>query len=151
VSTKQTENQGSKLLQPFANSSARMGLSLTGGGLAWTFHLLASALLTEWGAVAGLGDRSLLGINLIAWAVIAVTGLSVAAALWALRETVQGLGRYRQLKSRQESVDNARESAARSKSLTGAYLMAVGVYSNCVFLLVILAQALPVFFYWGAR
>ena len=151
MSTNQIKSHRSILPLPFASSPGIITFSLTGGGLAWIFHFLTSSVLSEWGAVVELDSRSFLGINFIAWAVIVATGLSLAASLWALRESIRMFGHYRQLVARQKSVESNEAKGARLESSTRASLMAVGVCSNCVFVVVILAQALPVFFYWGAR
>lgn len=143
-------SQRSQLPRPARSLQVRMWLNLTGGGFAWTFHLMASAVVSEWGAIAGLGDRMILGVNLIAWAIIVITGLSLVAALWATWQSARLVRLLQNGNTQKNSVENREPSGLRYQSLDAAYLMAVGFWANCVFLLVIVAQFLPVFYYWGA-
>ena len=131
-------------------ATVRMWLSLIGGGLAWTVHLVFSATLAEWGISASLDNRMFMGVNHIAWVVMTVTGVSLAATLWALWGSAKLLNHFRQQLDLKMSVDNAEATQEFADSSTGVYLMRVGICSNCVFLLVILAQSLSVFFYSGA-
>lgn len=131
-------------------SSMLMWLCLTGGGLAWTAHFMISATLSEWGTITGLHHHVFLGVNLIAWVIVAVTGLSLGGVFFALWGSMGMLRHFRELANESQALDNAKNMEPRAGSLTGCYLMTVGVCANWVFLLIILAQSIPVFFYAGA-
>ena len=118
-------------------SRLRIWFVLFGGGVAWTAHLLLAYALAEFGCIAGLGHRSgPMGISELSWALLGVSALMVALAVWALVISFA----LRRLHD---------DAAETDEGLTAGYIARFGVVTNSVFLLVILVQSLPIFFYLG--
>lgn len=102
---------------------------LLGGGLAWLAHLLGLWVIAEFGCLSGLREVFLLGVTGVAWLVFIATLLTAAVSAAAM---VMGL---RLVRRSPDEVEN-RSSMART-----------GWILNALFLLVILVEAAPVFFF----
>lgn len=111
--------------------------SLLGGGIAWLIHLLTAYVIGEFGCMAGWGDWIVGGLSMVAWLLLAVTGLTAAmaaAAAWASECTRRVLSG----KGGDESV-----VAAENK----LFIARVSLILNAVFAFIILVQGIPIFFY----
>jgi hypothetical protein len=103
-----------------------------GAPIAWTLHLLGAYAIAEFGCV-GLGDSPRYGgVTLVSWMLLGLTGVLVLGAGGALGVAAlmrQPLGE------------------AHGIAETERYLMRSGTYLGVVFLLIILVQAIPIFYY----
>lgn len=116
---------------------AALWFGFLGGAVAWTAHLLAAYAIAEFGCFGGLADRAWGGISAVSWGIIAVTIPAVAiavAAVWIAGRAARAFESSREL----PNMDG-----------TAAFLARIGFYSSGVFLLVILAQTLPIVFFLG--
>jgi hypothetical protein len=118
-------------------------LSLFGGAICWTIHFVFVALAAEWGCVSGMGQWRFLGGTGIAWAVIVASLVALAATGWATRLSWRSF--RQQCETGSGDLDNRRPDDGRR---SGCYLAQVAVWSNGLFLLVIVAQTIPILFYW---
>ncbi len=112
--------------------------ALLGGGVAWTLQLLLAYAVSEFGCLSGLGERSAGGLTVIAWLLIGISagafGLASAAALMSAR-------------IRQKLRGNRRDDTATEGVRTVAFSGDLALVTNLVFLLVILAQSVPILFF----
>jgi len=118
-----------------------LSLFLFGGAICWTIHLLFIAIVTEWGCVSGMGELRLLGITGIAWSVIVASLFALALTGWAMRLSLESC---RQKCGTDIGSDGDESDGKRG---SGCYLAQVAVWSNGLFLLVIVAQTIPILFY----
>jgi preprotein translocase subunit SecG len=103
-----------------------------GAPIAWLLHLLGAYAIAEFGCV-GLGDAArYMGIAVVSWLLLGLTVLMVLAAGGAL--VVAGLSRRR-----------LGESSGVAE--TESFLMRSGAYLGVIFLLIILVQAIPIFYH----
>lgn len=105
----------------------RLWACLWGGGAAWTAHLLAVWLIAEFGCLTGLAKPGPLDISWVAWLILAVTVVCLALA---------GIATY-------ASWRHARRDTGKPARFLGR----TGLVANPLFMLVIIVQTLPVFFY----
>lgn len=105
---------------------ATIWCSLWGGGCAWLLHLLAAWAFAEFGCLSGLGRPGPAGISQVAWLVLGVSALCFGMAGAAL-----GLSRR----------------CGRIDGETGRFAARYGVWVNGLFMLIIAAQTMPVFFH----
>jgi hypothetical protein len=107
--------------------------ALLGGAVAWLVHFLIIYLIGEFGCIAGLDRFGLAGISGVALAVLGITlpmlALAGLATLTALRR--------------------ARPGGDRTGDTPGPahYMAHVGLWSNLLFILIIVVQTIPVFYY----
>ncbi|MEX0717840.1 MAG: hypothetical protein WD066_14695 [Planctomycetaceae bacterium] len=114
---------------------AALWFGFLGGAFAWTAHLLAAYAIAEFGCFGGLAGHSWGGISAVAWSIIGVTIPAVAIAVAAVWIAGRAAGEF--------------ESNAGELERTDSFLARIGFYSSGIFLLVILAQTLPVLFFLG--
>jgi len=112
---------------PDAGERFLMWASLWGGGIAWALHLLVVWAFAEFGCIGGLASPGPLGVTWVAWAVVAASVVFVGLAGLAILASV--------LCRRRLSGEDAR------------FVARYGLAANPLFLVIILAQLLPVFFY----
>ncbi|HEV2295935.1 MAG TPA: hypothetical protein VGR35_18970 [Tepidisphaeraceae bacterium] len=127
-------------LRPAQSSGVRhwkLWFALLGGAIAWAGHLLLAYAMAEFGCVAGLGHRHVLGVTVISWMLLVVSALFTAMAAAALLVSY-GI--------REKSSVGAPDPDDRS---TREFVARFGLIVNALFLFVVLAQSVPVFFYWG--
>jgi hypothetical protein len=105
-----------------------------GGAIAWLLHLLAAYAVAEFGCVAGWGE--FLGQPLVVWLILGLTAPLLAIACLAL------LVGYRY--ERRFANQEPRGLEAQDP---GVALVRYGVVANALFILTILAETLPVFFF----
>lgn len=139
-----TEVPRESVLSPFAAAGiggARLAFAVLGGAAAWTFHLLVIAIIAEWGYFAGTQQREILGITAVAFWILAATAAAVlgaAAATWVSHRLYSQIASHDGLAGSPTDADPER---------TFPFLATTAVISNWVFLFIIAAQAIPVFFY----
>jgi len=101
--------------------------SLWGGGIAWALHLLVVWVIAEFGCIGGLANPGPFEVSGVVWAVIAASLVFIGLAGFAIVTSV--------LCRRRLSGENPR------------FVARYGLAANPLFLLIIIAQSLPVFFY----
>jgi hypothetical protein len=104
-----------------------------GGGIAWLLHLLASYAIAEFGCARGEPLR-FAGITTVAWLLIGVTTVLLLVAVSSALVSAR---------LRPPQRGGEAESAISSR----AYLARSGAIMSSVFLLIILAQTVPILFY----
>lgn len=108
-----------------------------GGAVAWFLHLVLAYVIAEFGCVSGLGKEEWIGISVIAWLGIMVSGLMIAGALIASGAAMKSQRRWSLVhRSNQDVLGNGQEFLAKS-----------GVISNLLFGFIILVQSIPFVFY----
>ncbi|HEV7278883.1 MAG TPA: hypothetical protein VGN57_01620 [Pirellulaceae bacterium] len=114
---------------------ALLAFAFFGAAVAWAVHLMVSQLVSEWSYFAGEHRHTFLDVSIVVWILAGVTlvllGIGGGSLLVA-----------RNLRRERQDVPTAPPSAA-----TVRFATAVGLLSGIVFLLVILAQALPLLFF----
>ncbi len=112
-------------------------LSLIGGGIGWGLHLLLAWVISEFGCIAGWGDRSVGPITMVSLSILIATVISAgiaAAAVMVAMKASRGSG--------VTSGDHA-VVAAENKGFISRFSFIM----NMIFLFIILVQSIPVFFY----
>lgn len=122
-------------------SGVFLSLHLFGGAICWTIQLLFAVVVSEWGCISGMGDARFFGVTTIAWSVIAVSLLAMALTGWVMRWSLESSRRQ----SRSDTESAGAGSSAKRES--AGYLAQVAVWSNGLFLLIIVAQTIPILFY----
>lgn len=115
----------------------RRWFAFLGGGVAWTFHLLAIYAVGEFGCVSGFDQHMLWGISAVAWLLILVSIVSLIPAIVAT-----GVG-YR------DARRDAGQADPQPDDEGGRYLSRVGWPLNALFTVIIFVESLPVFAYLG--
>ena len=119
-----------------------MAFALLGGALAWAGHLLIAYAIAEFGCVAGLGHRQVLGVTVVSWMLLFVSAVCTAAAAAAV---IISYG-IRQQHSAPPAPPEPPDADDRS---TREFAARFGLICNGLFLFVVLVQSVPVFYYWG--
>ena len=120
--------------------SWRMAFALLGGAVAWTGHLMISYAVAEFGCVAGLGQRHVLGVTIVSWMLLGVSVLFTAIAAAALVVS------YR---IREPASPRPTSSPDPDDRSTREFTASFGLIVNGLFLFIVLVQSVPVFYYWG--
>jgi hypothetical protein len=118
-------------------SRGMLWFALLGGGVAWAVHLGGAWAISEFGCVAGIQRSLLLGVSVVAWAIVAVSVMAFAVAVAA---TVVGWRRENRLELR-DPADRVDGSAM--------YMCRAGWITSGIFAFIILVQSVPIFFYLG--
>ncbi len=105
-----------------------------GGAIAWLFHLFAAYAISEFGCVAGWGRFR--GFPVVVWLILGITVPLLAIALCAL---VVGYRYERPSPFREARILDARDPDVA--------LVRYGIVANALFILIILAETLPIFFF----
>jgi hypothetical protein len=116
---------------PRRASHLQLWTCFLGGAVLWFVHFLAIWAIGEFGCLAGWQATTLLGIHLVAWLVLGVTVLVLAAggALMVMSVRLR------------RAFDEPQEPALRGAD---HYMARGGLWSNAVFLFIIVVQTLPV-------
>src|SRR5687768_10869842 len=117
-------------------SRGALWFGLLGGAVAWTVHLMLAYAAAEFGCVGRLGERSYLGISLVAWLELALT---VATTMAAGAATVVAYRSHRRLRS-----DDAEEDAAGAAERYTAW---AGLLTSALFTFIILFESIPILYY----
>lgn len=131
--------------QKFVESSGpvttdtRLWVGVWGGGIAWTVHFLTAALIAEWGCLTGLSARTLWGMTAVAWSIILV---SVVMALVA---SVVTWVAYREMLCLNTPSDE--QSDLYDRLGNRRFMARTGFAASSFFLLIIIAQSLPILFF----
>ncbi len=123
------------------NERPRAGLGLFGGALAWLIHLVAASIISEWGCVSGLHRYELLGITAIAWSVIVLSIVALAAAAAATWAVYRLNRHYHELGENQQSPD------VFDVHGTDAFLARVGLWTSGLFVFIIAVQSFPILYF----
>jgi hypothetical protein len=105
-----------------------------GGGIAWLLHLLSAYAIAEFGCVAGAGAHRWAGVTLVAWLLLGVTAVLLLAGVASMLVAVK-------LRAREPGGELESSLSAR------AYLARSGAIMSGLFVLIILAQTVPIFYY----
>lgn len=124
------------LRQAAVRVRAFLAFAFFGGAFAWAVHLMLAQFISEWSFVGGIYRRSFLGLSISVWILLAA-----ALALTALAAASLGVAIRLRKKASKEDVGPSPSGA------TADFLAAVGILSGIVFVLVILAQSLPLLFF----
>lgn len=124
-------------LETPAVSQTGLWFGLLGGAAAWTGQLLAASLLSEWGCLAGWQERTWQGLSVVAWLILVASLLATLAAVAALLASGGILRRCSGAAPSDAAGANAR------------FLARAGFYSSALFVVIILAQTLPILFFLG--
>lgn len=111
--------------------------SLLGGGIAWLLHLLVVYVISDFGCVAGWGEWIIFGISVVSWLLLIatfLTGALAAAASWAAHYVGELL----------HGTSGDRGSV---RTETQYFVARVSLLLNGIFAFIILAQAVPIFFF----
>ena len=114
--------------------SAERWFVFLGGGIAWLLHLLVAYAVAEFGCVAGWGR--FMGLPVVTWLILGLTVPLLAIACAAL------LAGYRY-----EKRFATREPQGLDAQDPGVALVRYGVVANALFILTILGETVPVFFF----
>lgn len=114
----------------------RLACGLFVPALAWLLHLLGSATLSEWACLSGWGGSMTMGITRLNWLLVGLTVVSASSAAFG---TVIA---YRTLA---DVPDDARRGTGEDN--TGLDLARAGFWGGTMFLVVILAQCIPIFYF----
>jgi phage-related holin len=109
-----------------------------GGAVAWSIHLVAAALIAEWGCFSGLQQTMYGGITLVAWLLIL---LSVAMFLIAVLATAAAYA----VKKRLPVLAEGGELAPHDEM--DLFLARFGVAASGVFVFIIAAESLPILYF----
>lgn len=139
--TSQSTDTPEKLAEPSPTDKAdtRLWVGIWGGGIAWTVHFLSAALIAEWGCLTRLSARSLWGITAVAWSIILV---SVVMALVAAVVTWVAYGEVLRLNSRSDEKNDLYDRLGNRR-----FMARTGFAASAFFLLIIIAQSLPILFF----
>jgi len=117
-------------------SNWTLSIILLGGGLAWFLHLLLTYAVAEFGCVSGFADFQWLGIDGIAWLLLAASVPPILlgiVSVWIANRTTRKL---QQASDTGEEINRPEQQAVR-----------IGLILNGFFLLTILVQTVPIFYY----
>lgn len=117
-------------------SRGALWFGLFGGAAAWTAHLMLAYAAAEFGCVGRLGERTSLGISLVAWLVLALTAATTLASGVA---TAVAYRCHRRLRSH-EARHEAPVAAER-------YTAWAGVLTSGLFTFIILFESIPILYY----
>ncbi|MCC7420543.1 MAG: hypothetical protein IT428_09690 [Planctomycetaceae bacterium] len=106
-----------------------------GGGFAWLGHLMGAYVISEFGCRGGLNRTSWLGMTVVAWMLVALSG---AMLLMAVVSTWVARASERRLETARDDWETVRSEA----DIARAGWMASGLFS-----LVILVQSIPIIYY----
>jgi len=106
--------------------------------IAWFLHLVAAAIIAEWGCIAGLGGYQFLGISLVSWLLISMSIVSALVAALAVASA-----------GRRKSELSDIERSAESESNSTVYLVELAWLSGWMFMFIIVAQSIPILFFYG--
>lgn len=115
-------------------SAWELAVCWLGGAIAWLVHLLAAWAMAEFGCVAGWQRLSFGGLTAVAWAIVILSAVAVAAgagALWVAERADRRLLTV-------SDPTRTRHFAARA-----------GMWLNGLFLAIIVVETLPLAFYMG--
>ena len=99
-----------------------------GGGLAWLLHFLTIWVAAEFGCLSALSRPGPAGVSLVAWVVLGLSAFFIGIALWISLTAP----------SRMVALDTVE---------TDLFVRRFAQVANVVFLLVIVTQTVPAFFY----
>lgn len=99
-----------------------------GGGLAWLLHFLTIWVAAEFGCLSALSRPGPAGVSLVAWVVLGLSAFFIGIALWGLLTSP----------ARMVALDTVE---------TDLFVRRFARVANVIFLLVIVAQTVPAFFY----
>jgi hypothetical protein len=103
-------------------------ICLWGGGAAWLLHLLAVWIIAEFGCLSSFSHLGFMGMTSVAWAILGISLLCAAVTVLAIVVSVH---------------------CSRQGGDSFRFVSRYGIAANPVFLLIITAQTLPVFYHLG--
>jgi hypothetical protein len=110
-------------------------LGLWGGGVAWLAHLLLCWVIAEFGCISLFRQYYLLGLTGISWLIFLVSGLAVLGAAYPTVLAWRVETRLRQ------------SGKVEGEDANDLFVARAGWITSGLFLLVIVVQIIPIFFY----
>ncbi len=104
---------------------------LWGGGVTWMLHLAAVWVIAEFGCMTALDQPGPLGFSWVSWTILGVSLVCLAVA---------GLATL-------VSWRHSRDGSGPDEERPGRFAARTGLVVNPIFMFIIVAQTLPVFFY----
>lgn len=117
-------------------SRPALWFTLWAGAAAWLLHLLLVYGIAEFGCRAGWGDRLFLGLSHVSWSLLAVTGATLVLASVATAVGWRNARLSRALATELSADNHARLFTARAGWITSG-----------LFVVIILVQTIPIFFF----
>jgi hypothetical protein len=118
-------------------SRGKLWFGFCGGGVAWTFHLIAAYVIAEFGCLGGWQTVLFAGVTAVSWSLLAVSALAMAAAAAAT---------WVSWKARDQLVAG---EAPPEQPGSEIYMARAGLFASGSFLFVIVVQTIPIFFFLG--
>ncbi len=109
---------------------------LLGGAVAWLLHLLFAYVIAEFGTLSGLGARRWGPTDTVTALLLILSVAMIMLAAFALMVSWRQRARWGQQPEPLSESDRVERFCAR-----------FGVSSNLVFLVIVLAQTIPIFFF----
>jgi hypothetical protein len=116
-------------------SRRALWFGMLGGGAAWLVHLVAAYAFAEFGCVGRLRQVSLAGLTAVAWLII---GVSVLTLLIAVASALTAYRSERRLRATQDDLMGTAAEVEVART---------GWVTSGLFVLVILVESLPIFYY----
>lgn len=113
-----------------------LNFGFLGGGIAWVLHLLLTYAISEFGCTGEEPRHEFLGVNSIAWLLLAASAVPIALSglsVWTSNRLIQKL----------------RRDLEEGEEVSGPELhtLRIGVITNGLFVLIIVVQTIPIFYY----
>lgn len=118
-------------------STLRLWGASLGGSLMWLVHLIGVYLISEFGCAGGYGQQLWLGLSLVAWAGLALSGLTLSGAVLCAYLS----------RRHARPLDEANTESNLSGTDGAQFLTRSGLLSNRIFALIIAVETIPFLFY----
>jgi hypothetical protein len=109
---------------------------LLGGGVAWLIHFLAAYIIAEFGCISGWGKGTFMGVTGLAWLLLGVSAVMLGLCTWSVLIARRCLRDLRKA-----------PFADRARVQSRIFMARAGFISGAIFVLIILVETLPIFFY----
>lgn len=116
-------------------SNLRIWFGLLGGGIGWVLHLFLTYAIAEFGCVAFGAYPPILGVSWVAWLLLAASAATLLiglAAAWVAYGSDQEL---------------AGRPTTEGGHLSERALVRLGMYTSLLFVLIMIVQTMPIFFF----
>jgi hypothetical protein len=120
---------------------SQLWFGLLGGAIAWLLHLIVASIISEWGCTAGLYRREIFGITMVTWMLIAISILMLLLALLATWSAHRVNRHYR------EAAEQEPGFIEPDSHGTDVFMAQTGLWSSWLFVFIIAAQCVPIFFF----
>ncbi len=126
-----------------------------GAAFAWLVHLLIAALVAEWGCIGGWGEIAWGGVTIVSLIIIGITvAMTILAVVstWVARRSLRQFSPPGQSEGSHVSKLSSGPSIGLNTELsselsTKLFLARTGYRAGLLFIVIILAESLPILFY----